>query len=169
MEVHVPIKTMQEMFTHELGDIYDAEQQFLKGQAEMVKNATDPTLKAGIEKHMAESETHVKNIEQVFKLVGEQPKAEKCPVAAGLVTEAKQGMKEAQVDAIRDCMIGESAEKVEHYEIVSYRGLIASAELMKQPEAVRLLQANLAQEEKTAQALAKGAPGLLQKAMAAAK
>ncbi len=35
---------MQEMFTHELGDIYDAEQQFLKGQAEMAKNATDPTL-----------------------------------------------------------------------------------------------------------------------------
>jgi len=32
--VHVPIKTMREMFTHELGDIYDAEQQFLKGQAE---------------------------------------------------------------------------------------------------------------------------------------
>jgi len=135
MEVHVPITTMQEMFTHELGDIYDAEQQFLKGQAEMAKNATDPTLKAGIEKHMAESETHVQKIEQVFKLVGEQPKA----------------------------------EKVEHYEIVSYRGLIASATLMGQPEAVRLLQENLAQEQKTAQALAKGAPGLLQKAMAAGK
>jgi len=135
MEVHVPITTMQEMFTHELGDIYDAEQQFLKGQAEMAKHATDPTLKAGIEKHMAESETHVQKIEQVFKIVGEQPKA----------------------------------EKVEHYEIVSYRGLIASATLMGQPEAVRLLQENLAQEQKTAQALAKGAPGLLQKAMAAGK
>jgi len=165
----MPIKTMQEMFTHELGDIYDAERQFLKGQAEMAKNATDPTLKAGIERHMAESETHVKNIEQVFKLVGERPKAEKCPVAAGLVTEAKQGMKEAQVDAIRDCMIGESAEKVEHYEIVSYRGLIASAELMGQPGAVKLLRENLAQEEKTARALEQGAPELLKKAMTAAK
>jgi len=58
---------------------------------------------------------------------------------------------------------------VEHYEIVSYRGLIESTTLMKQPEAVRLLQANLAQEEKTAQILAQGAPGLLKKAMAAAK
>ncbi len=163
----MPITTIQEMFTHELGDILDAERQFLKGQAEMAKNATDPTLKAGIEKHMTETEQHITNVEQVFKVIGEQPKAEKCPVAAGLVTEAKQGMKEAQIDAIRDCLIGESAEKVEHYEIVSYRGLIASAELMKQPEAVRLLKANLAQEEKTAQALEKHAPQLLKKAMAA--
>ncbi len=165
----MPIKTMQEMFTHELGDIYDAEQQFLKGQAEMAKNATDSTLKAGIEKHMAETEQHIKNVEQVFKAIGEEPKAERCPVAAGLITEAKQGMKEAQVDAIRDCMIGESAEKVEHYEIVSYRGLIESATLMKQPAAVKLLQENLAQEEKTAQILAKGAPALLKQAMTAAK
>lgn len=165
----MPIKTMQEMFTHELGDIYDAEQQFLKGQAEMAKNATDLTLKGGIEKHMAEMEQHIKNVEQVFKLVGEQPKAERCPVAAGLVTEAKQGMKEAQVDAIRDCMIGESAEKVEHYEIVSYRGLIESAEMMGQPEAAKLLKENLAQEEKTAATLEKGAPALLRKAMAAGK
>jgi ferritin-like metal-binding protein YciE len=165
----MPITTMQEMFVHELGDIYDAEQQFLKGQAEMAKNATDAKLKAGIEHHMAETEQHVKNVEQVFKLLGQQPKAEKCPVAAGLVTEAKQGMKEAREDAIRDCMIGESAEKVEHYEIVSYRGLIESAELMKQPEIVRLLQANLAQEEKTATMLEQNAPGLLKKAMAAGK
>jgi len=163
----MPIKTMQEMFTHELGDIYDAEQQFLRGQVEMAKNVTDPTLKAGIEKHMAETERHITNVEQVFKLIGEEPKAEKCPVAAGLVTEAKQGMKEAQVDAIRDCMIGESAEKVEHYEIVSYRGLIASATLMGQPEAVKLLQENLVQEEKTAALLEKGAPGLLKRAMTA--
>ena len=165
----MPIKTMQEMFTHELGDILDAERQFLKGQAELAENATDATLKTGIEKHMVETKRHITNVEQVFKLVGEEPKAEKCPVAAGLVTEAKQGMKEAQIDAIRDCMIGESAEKVEHYEIVSYRGLIASAELMKQPEAAKLLQANLAQEEKTAALLEKGAPALLKKAMAAGK
>ncbi len=163
----MPITTMQEMFTHELGDIYDAERQFLKGQAEMAERATDLTLKAGIEKHMEETEQHIKNVERVFTVIGEKPKAERCPVAAGLVTEAMQGMKEAQVDAIRDCMIGEAAEKVEHYEIVSYRGLIASAELMKQPEAVKLLKQNLAQEEKTAQTLEKGAPGLLKKAMAA--
>jgi ferritin-like metal-binding protein YciE len=162
----MPITSAREMFLHELGDIYDAEQQFLKGQQEMLRHATDATLKSGIEKHIAESEQHVKNVEQVFKALGEEPKAEKCPAAAGIVTEAKQGMKEAQADAIRDCMIGESAEKVEHYEIVSYRGLIESAELMGEPEAVKLLKANLAQEEKTARQLEKHAPQLLKKALA---
>lgn len=163
----MPLTTTQEMFLHELGDIYDAEQQFLKGQEEMAKNATDPTLKSGIEQHITETQQHVKNIEQVFALLGEQPKAEKCPAAAGIVTEAKQGMKEAGTSAIRDCMIGESAEKAEHYEIVSYHGLVQGAEAMGQQQVVTLLKANLAQEEKTAKKLEQGAPALLKKAMQA--
>jgi ferritin-like metal-binding protein YciE len=165
----VPIKTTREMYLHELGDIYDAEQQFLKGQEEMLRNATDQKLKTGIQQHITESEQHVKNIEQVFELLGEKPKAEKCPAAAGIVTEAKQGMKEAGTDAIRDCMIGESAEKAEHYEIVSYHGLIEGAQLMGQREIVTLLQQNLEQEEKTAKKLEQNAPALLKKAMEADK
>jgi ferritin-like metal-binding protein YciE len=163
----VPIKTTQEMYLHELGDIYDAEQQFLKGQEEMHKNATDQKLKSGIEQHITESQQHVKNIERVFELLGEKPKAEKCPAAAGIVTEAKQGMKEAGTNEIRDCMIGESAEKAEHYEIVSYHGLIEGAQLMGQQQIVQLLQQNLQQEEKTAQTLEKNAPALMKKAMQA--
>jgi ferritin-like metal-binding protein YciE len=78
-------------------------------------------------------------------------------------------MKEAGTDAIRDCMIGESAEKVEHYEIVSYHGLIEGAQLMGQREIVKLLQQNLEQEEKTAKKLEENAPALMKKAMEADK
>ena len=41
----MPIKNMQDKFLHELGDIYDAEHQFLKGQQEMLAAASEPTLK----------------------------------------------------------------------------------------------------------------------------
>ncbi len=76
-------------------------------------------------------------------------------------------MKEASVAAIRDCVIGTAATKVEHYEIVNYRGLVAGAEGMGQKEVVALLRENLGQEEQTAQKLEKSAPQLLKKAKAA--
>ena len=163
----MPIKTTQEKYLHELGDIYDAEQQFLKAQEEILTQATDPKLKAGIEQHIAESQQQVKNVEQVFQILGEKPKAEKCPAAAGIVTEGKQNAKEAGTNEIRDCLIGGSLTKVEHYEIVSYRGLIIGAQAMGQQQIVQLLQQNLQQEEKTAQTLEQNAPMLLQKAMQA--
>ncbi len=50
----MPIKTTQEKFIHELGDILDAENRFLKGQQEMLEQATDETLKSGLQTHIIE-------------------------------------------------------------------------------------------------------------------
>jgi len=158
---------MQEKYLHELGDLYDAEQQFLKAQQEMLTKASDATLKQGIEQHITETEQQIKNVEQVFGLLGEKAETEKCPVAAGLVTEGKQNVKEAGTDPIRDCFIGSALAKVEHYEIISYRGLIVGAQAMGQQQIVQLLQQNLQQEEKTAQKLEKSEPKLVETAMQA--
>ena len=161
------ISNTQEKFLHELGDIYDAEQQFLKGQQEMLQQASDPTLKQMLERHIGESEGQVQVLEQVFEALGEKPKRESCAAAKGLVTEAQKVLKEAQTPELRDCLIGGSAAKVEHYEIASYRGLIIGAQQMGQDQVVSLLEKNLQQEEQTAQKVEQSAPLLLQKAMQA--
>ncbi len=161
----MPIKTTQEKFIHELGDILDAENRFLKGQQEMLEQVTDETLKSGLQTHIGETEQQIKNLEQVFSAIGEEPKTEKCDAAQGLVSEAKKSVSEAGTPELRDCLIGSSAAKNEHYEIASYRGLIEGARLMGQDQVVTLLQQNLQQEEKTAQLLESNAPKLLQKAM----
>ena len=57
--------------------------------------------------------------------------------------------------------------KVEHYEIVSYRGLILGAQELGNTEAVALLEQNLKQEEQTAAKLEQNAPQLLTKALQA--
>ena len=161
------ISNTQEKFLHELGDIYDAEQQFLKGQQELLQQASDPTLKQMLERHIGESEQQVQVLDQVFELLGEKPKREACAAAKGLVTEAQKVLKEAQTPELRDCLIGGAAAKVEHYEIASYRGLITGAQQMGQDQVVSLLQKNLQQEEQTAQKVEQSAPQLLQKAMQA--
>ena len=161
------ITTTHEKFMHELGDIYDAEHRFLKGQQEMRRHATDPQLQGLLQEHIQQSEQQTRNLEQVFQLLGQPAKAEKCDAAQGLVTEAQKTMKEAEVDALRDCLIGSSATKVEHYEIASYRGLITGAQLMGQQKVVTLLQQNPQQEEQAAQRLEQSAPHLLRQAMQA--
>jgi ferritin-like metal-binding protein YciE len=161
------IKTTQEKFMHELGDILDAENQFLKAQQDMLEQATDSTLKDGIEQHIQETEQQIKNLEQVFSEMGEEPERVKCSGAQGIVAEAKHGVKEAGTPEIRDLFIGASLLKVEHYEITSYQGLHLAAKQMGQDKAAKLFAENLKQEEKTAEKLQGSAPKLLETAMEA--
>jgi len=159
------ISTMQDLMLDQLGDVYDAEHRFLKGQQEMVQNATDQQLKSGIQLHIEQTQGHIQNLEQVFSLMGQQPKGVTCEASQGLVSEAKKDMQGAGSDSIRDVLIDGAALRVEHYEIAAYTALIAGARLMGQQQAVSLLQQNLQQEQQTAQKLEQMTTTLLQAAM----
>ncbi len=160
------INNLQDKFTHELGDIYDAEHQFLKGQEEMLQKATDPNLQKMIQTHIGQTRQHIKNLEQVFSVLGQSPQRVMCDGAKGLISEAQKLMQDTSgVKSILDTAIAGAAQKAEHYEISSYRDLIMGATLMGQQEIVSLLQQNLQQEESTAALLEQSAPALLQKAM----
>jgi ferritin-like metal-binding protein YciE len=159
------IRTLQEKFVHELGDIYDAENQFLDGQEQMLQMAGDQNLATMISRHIDQTTLHISNLDQIFSLLGRQPDQMECAGAKGLVTEAQKLFKELDnQQELLDCAIAGAADKVEHYEIATYRGLIQAADLMGQREIVSLLQQNLQQEEQTAQLLEQSAPQLLQKA-----
>lgn len=159
------IKTLQEKFIHGLGDIYDAEHRFLEAQQKMLPNAASETVQTMLETHIAETEEQIANLEQVYQILGLTPKRVSCDGAAGIVTEGDKLLKETSaVPTLADLAIVGGCSKVEHYEIASYRGLIAGAETMGQSDVVSLLTQNLQQEEKTAQLLEQNMPTLLQKA-----
>jgi ferritin-like metal-binding protein YciE len=160
------INTLEEKFIHGLGDIYDAEHRFLDAQQTMLPNANSSTVKQLLETHIAETEEQIVNLTKVYEILGLTPKRVSCDGAAGIVTEGNKLLTETKdVPALADLAISGGCSKVEHYEIASYRGLIAGAEQMGQTEVVRLLSENLQQEEKTAQTIESSMPALLQKAM----
>jgi len=161
------ITNLNEKFIHELGDIYDAEHRFLEAQQMMIGQASDTKLKSMIQDHIQQTQRQISNLEQVYQLMGQQPKRVACEAAIGLVKEGQKTMEEAGSDTIRDTLITGAQAKVEHYEIASYRGLVMGAQLMGNNEALQLLQQNLQQEEQTAQMVEQSAPMLLQKAMSA--
>jgi ferritin-like metal-binding protein YciE len=163
------ITTLKEKFVHDLGDIYDAEHRFLEAQQEMQAQAGAKTLKAMIMAHIGQTEQHLRNLEQVYGIVGEKPKRVKCDAATGLVLEGQKGLKEvAQGSAIGDCVITGAAAKVEQYEIASYRGLIMLSEQLAYVPVVTLLNQNLQQELETATKLEQSLPSLLAETMSKA-
>jgi len=160
------IKTLQEKFMHVLGDIYDAEHRFLDAQQTMLPNADSDLVRTSLETHIAETEQQIVNLTQVYEILGVTPQRVSCDGAAGIVKEGDKLLSETKnVPALADLAIVGGCSKVEHYEIASYRGLIAGAEMMGQTEIVRLLSENLQQEENTAQKLEASMPELLQNAM----
>jgi len=160
------IKTLEEKFIHGLGDIYDAEHRFLEAQQTMLPNASSSTVQAALKKHIAETEQQIVNLTKVYEVLGVTAKRVPCDAAKGLVTEGDKLLKETEdVPALADLAIVGSCSKVEHYEIASYRGLIAGAEQMGKTDVARLLSENLQQEENTAQALESSMPALLKQAM----
>lgn len=126
----MPIANVQELFVHELAEIYDAEQRFLDGQVKMVHRATDYELQRAIENHVVQTRQHIENLKQFFRELGQEPRRETNEAARGLVSEAEQSIGEAQSDVLRDCLIDASVIRVEYFEVGSYRALITGARLM---------------------------------------
>src|SRR3954471_4371149 len=81
------IATPRELFIHELSDAMSAEQQILKMLPELQKEALDPDLKQALTEHEAETKGHVKNLQAVFKQLGEQPEDTTCYGVKGLADE----------------------------------------------------------------------------------
>lgn len=163
----MPIANMQELFLHELAEIYDAEHTIVFGLEAMIQGASDEDLKSAVQNHLQQTRGHIQNLEQVFNQLGQEPYRETNEIAQGAAKELQQGLGEVhQSPELVDCVIISAAIKVEHFEIASYRGLITGAQQMgQQEEVVNLLQQNLQEEEETARIAEQSAPDLIQKAM----
>src|SRR5918911_895911 len=83
------IKTMNDLFVHQLQDIYYAENQLVKVLPTMAQKANDPQLKQGFLTHLEETRQHVSRLEQVFKMHGAEVKAIDCPAIDGIIEEAE--------------------------------------------------------------------------------
>jgi ferritin-like metal-binding protein YciE len=147
------IRTMNDLFVHQLQDIYYAEQQLVKALPKMAKKATNPQLKQGFLDHLAQTETHVKRLEQVFEMSNTEVKAVNCPAIDGIIKEADETAGEVEDKAVLDAALINAAQAAEHYEITRYGSLIAWAKQLGRSDAASVLQKTLEEEKATDQKL----------------
>jgi len=143
------IKTLDDLFVHQLRDIYYAEKQIVQALPDMIEKAKDPGLKQGFEAHLGETKDHVKRLEQVFKMHGVEAKGVECPAIDGIIEEADEIVAEVGDKKVLDAALIAAAQAVEHYEITRYGTLIAWAKQLGRPDCASVLQENL-EEEKAA-------------------
>ena len=143
------IKTMDDLFVHQLQDVYYAEKQLIKALPKMAEKATDKQLKQGFLSHLDETRTHVERLEQVFKMHGAEVKAVNCPAIDGIIKEADEVAGEVEDKSVLDAALINAAQAAEHYEITRYGSLVAWAKQLGRNDCASLLQKTLDEEKAT--------------------
>ena len=143
------IKTMNDLFVHQLQDIYYAENQLVKALPKMAEKATDSQLKQGFLAHLEETKIQVKRLEQVFQMHGTEAKAVDCPAIDGIIEEADEIIGEVADKNVLDAALINAAQAAEHYEIVRYGSLVAWAKQLGRNDCASILQKTLDEEKAT--------------------
>lgn len=142
-------ETFKAFFINELKDIYWAEKHLTKALPKMQKAATSKELAKSFAEHLAATQQQVIRLEQVFELLGEKAVAKTCDAMVGLVKEANGLIEETDKGThIRDVGLVMAAQKVEHYEIATYGGLVQLSKVMGNLKVTSLLEETLGEEKK---------------------
>jgi ferritin-like metal-binding protein YciE len=119
------ISNAKELFMHDLGDIYNAEQMILKILPQLSQESNNQQAKDAYQLHEQQTQHQIQNLEQVFRLIGSNPPQVQCFAVAGLKQEHDSFVQEKPTqDALAMFDLG-AADKTEHYEIASYKGLLS--------------------------------------------
>jgi len=155
------LDTLQKLYTEELRDLYNAENQLLKALPKMAKAASSEELKGAFEKHLEQTKGHVERLEQVFEELDESPKGKTCRAMKGLIQEGSELLEQDGDESVRDAGIIVAAQKVEHYEIAGYGSARTFAHLLGQNKAAELLQNTLDEESETDELLTRLAESVI--------
>jgi ferritin-like metal-binding protein YciE len=143
-----PMDGLRKLFTDNIKDLYWAENHLVKALPKMAKAASSTALQDAILNHLEETKNHVQRLEQVFELLGRSPQAKKCDAMEGLTMEG-EGIIETTDSGTpaRNLGIVMASQKVEHYEIASYTGMIKLATKLGLTDIAGILSDTLAEEE----------------------
>lgn len=139
--------TVEDLFIHELSDVYSAEKQITKALPRLARASTNPKLAEAFKSHLEETVGQIERIDQLVEGAGLKLKRMKCVAMEGLVEESKELLEEIEKGAVLDAALIGACQKVEHYEIASYGTLIAMAKHLELELAVELLGETLAEEK----------------------
>jgi ferritin-like metal-binding protein YciE len=137
------IKTMQDLFVHQLEDIYYAEERIVEILPKMIEKAYSPYLRRGLKTHLVETKDHVKRIEQVFQMQGLEPQPVNCLAIDGIIEEADEILGEVLDKNVLDVALIAAAQAVEHYKITRYGALTAWAKQLRHEDCATMLQLSL--------------------------
>lgn len=153
-------KNLEDLYLHELRDLYSAESDLVKALPRMAEKATNPKLQKAFENHLEQTKRQRERLEQIFEKRNESPKGETCKAMKGLIAEAESFISDAKKmfgsdspSSVLDAGLIAQAQRIEHYEISAYGTAATYAETLGHLDEHKLLAATLQEEKSTDQEL----------------
>jgi ferritin-like metal-binding protein YciE len=143
------VNSLEDLYVHQLKDLYSAEKQLVNALPKMVRAASAPELKQGFEHHLEQTQNHVSRLEEIFTNRNGSPRGEKCLGMEGLIEEGREVINSDMNGSVRDAALIAAAQRVEHYEISGYGTARAFAKRLGDKKAVDLLDKTLEEETQT--------------------
>lgn len=143
------LNDLNDLFTHELRDLYSAEQQILNALPRMADATEHSELRQAFQEHEQVTRGHVQRLETIATDLGVELDGFTCKGMQGLLREG-QDVIEANADpSARDAALIGAAQRVEHYEIAGYGTARTYARMLGHDRAADLLQTTLSEEGST--------------------
>ncbi len=149
------LETLQDLYIHELKDLFSAENQIIKALPKMVKAASHPKLADAYKQHLEQTKEHAVRLEKILKSHDETTRGPKCKGMEGVLKEGQEMIEEDAEDDVRDAGLITAAQRVEHYEIAGYGTARTYARLLGDEAGAKLLQKTLDEEGATDKKLTK--------------
>lgn len=141
------IKTLRDLFYHELQVLWSAESMLIEAMPEMIARAKNEGLKNMLRLHLAETDQHKVALEAICKQLEIDPEGDFNPGMEGILEEGKMVMAKDASDEAMDATLIAGAQKVEHYEISGYGSAAYYAEMLGYEGIAKRLRLTLAEEQ----------------------
>lgn len=140
------MKNLQELFEHELKDIYSAEKQLTEALPNMRDAASHEKLKKGFADHLEQTKSQMQKVRAILDELDVNPGNTKCDAMEGLIEEGKGIIKEDAPANVKDAALIAAAQRVEHYEISAYGTAVEYAKTLGHTNYADILKEILEQE-----------------------
>jgi ferritin-like metal-binding protein YciE len=170
------MKDLKDLLTHEIQDLYSAEEQIIKALPQMIEKSKNAELTKALKEHLRITEEQKNRLDEVKKMLTESSSelpgvaeenngtegtekkgffsglfggnsgSQVCKGMMGLIEEGQKIMNEDMSPEVLDAAIIASAQKIEHYEICGYGTAKAYAIELNLREVAQLLEQTLEEE-----------------------
>ena len=153
------LKNLEDLFIHELRDLYNAEQQLITALPKMANAATSDDLKSAFNAHEDQTRIHATRLENIFSQLETKKSGKECKAMRGLIQEGQEIMNIGGETAVKDAALIAAAQRIEHYEMAGYGTVRTYAKELGYNDAANLLQQTLNEEGNANQKLTNLAQG----------
>lgn len=157
------MKNLEDLFQHQLKDLYSAENQLIDALPTMVEKSHNSKLSDAFKSHLEETRKHADRLKNICESLGFSPEGETCNAMQGLIKEAKGFLKHDTSEEVRDAGLIADAQRIEHYEISGYGTAVRYARELGHEKEAEMLQETLNEEYEADNKLDKLAEGRINK------